>query len=185
MKGVDIEMFEIGDFVMKANNGICRIDDIGHLDMTGANKERLYFFLTPLNEAHTKLYVPADKEDNGLRKVITEEEAWKFIDAIPQIDETWISDDKQREQKYKEAIRSCDPEKLMGIIKSMYHRKQRRTALGKKNTSIDEHFFKLAENNLYTELAFAIGKEKDDMQEIIAEKIKENGQVPVSANAGE
>ena len=53
----------------------------------------------------------------------------------------------------------------------MYHRKERRTAQGKKNTSVDEHFFKLAENNLYTELAFAIGREKDEMRQIIADKI--------------
>ena len=58
----------------------------------------------------------------------------------------------------------------------MYHRKQKRTALGKKNTSVDEHFFKLAENNLYTELAFAIGKQKEDMQGIIAEKIGADSQ---------
>lgn len=175
-KGMESRMFKIGDFVMKANNGICRIDDIGHLDMSGANKERLYFFLTPLNEVHTRLYVPTDKEDSGLRRVITEEEAWTFIDTIPQIEEAWIVDDKQRERKYKEAIQSCDLEKLMGIIKSMYRRKQKRTAQGKKNTSVDERFFKLAENNLYTELAFAIGKDKEDMQGIISEKIKANEQ---------
>lgn len=171
---MDKYMLKVGDFVIKANNGICRIDNIGHLDVSGANKERMYFFLTPLNEMHTTLYVPIDKKDNGIRKVITEEEAWKFIETIPQIDETWITDDKQREQKYKEVIQSCDLEKLIGIIKNMYHRKQKRTALGKKNTSIDEHFFKLAENNLYTELAFAIGKQKEDMQGIIAEKIEAN-----------
>ncbi len=165
-------MFEVGDFVVKANNGICRVDEIGHLDISSVNKERLYFFLTPLNETNTKLYVPTDREDNGLRKVITEDEAWKFIDNIPEIDEAWISDDKQREQKYKEAIQSCDPRRLMSIIKSMYARMQKRMAQGKKNTSIDEHFFKIAENNLYTELAFAIGKNKEDMQNIIFQKIE-------------
>lgn len=167
-----INMFEIGDFVIKANNGICRVDGIGHLELSGASKERMYFFLTPLNEVHTKLYVPTDKKDNGLRKVITEEEAWKFINAIPQMEEICITDDKQREQKYKEVIVSCDLEKLIGIIKNMYHRQQKRTALGKKNTSIDEHFFKIAQNNLYTELAFAIGKERADMQGIITQKIE-------------
>ena len=128
-------MFEIGDFVIKANNGICRVDDIGHLDISTVNKERLY--------------------------------------KIPKIAEAWITDDNQREQKYKEAIQSCDPEKLMSIIKNMYARMQKRTAQGKKSTSVDEHFFKIAENNLYTELAFAIGKNKEDMQHIITEKIAE------------
>lgn len=166
-------MFEIGDFVIKANNGICRVDDIGHLDISSANKERLYFFLTPLNETNSKLYVPTDRADNGLRKVITEDEAWKFIEKIPKISEAGITDDKQREQKYKEAIQSCDLVKLMSIIKSMYVRMQKRTAQGKKSTSIDEHFFKIAENNLYTELAFAIGRNKEELHNIIAEKIAE------------
>lgn len=165
-------MFKIGDFVIKANSGICRIDDIGYLDISTANKERLYFFLSPLNETNSRLYVPTDREDNGLRRVITEEEAWRIIEEIPNIDEAWISDEKQREQKYKEAIQSCDLTKLVSIIKSMYRRKQRRTAQGKKNTSVDEHFFKVAENNLYTELAFAIGRKWEDMREIIAERIE-------------
>lgn len=64
-------MFEIGDFVVKANNGICRIDDIGYLDIASANKKRLYFYLVPLEDNNTKLYVPVDKKDNGIRKVVT------------------------------------------------------------------------------------------------------------------
>ena len=107
------------------------------------NKERLYFFLTPLNETGTKLYVPADKADNGLRRVITEDEAWQFIDKIPKIAEAWITDDKQREQKYKEAIQSCDPEKLMSIIKNMYARMQKRTAQGKRAPRSMNIFLKL------------------------------------------
>ena len=165
-------MFEIGDFVVKANSGIFKIEDIGHLDISSANKDRLYFYLNPIGEANSRLYVPVDKADAGLRKVVTEKEAWEIIEKIPEVEEAWISDDKQREQTYKEAIQSCDPQKLISIIKNMYHRKERRTAQGKKNTSVDEHFFKLAENNLYTELAFAIGREKDEMKKIIAEKME-------------
>lgn len=164
-------MFEIGDYVVKANIGICKIEDIGCLDISTENKNRKYFFLNPIGEVNSRLYVPVDKADVGLRKVVTKEEAWKIIEQIPAVEEAWISDDKQREQTYKEAIHSCDLQKLISIIKNMYHRKERRTAQGKKNTSVDEHFFKLAENNLYTELAFAIGREKDEMRMIIADKI--------------
>lgn len=165
-------MFEIGDFVVKANSGICKIEDIGRLDISSANKDRLYFYLNPIGEMNARLYVPVDKADTGLRKVVTEEEAWKIIEQIPEVEEARVSDDRQREQKYKEAIQSCDLQVLIGIIKNMYHRKEQRTAQGKKNTSVDEYFFKLAENNLYTELAFAIGREKDEMRQIITEKIE-------------
>lgn len=164
-------MYEIGDYVVKANNGICKIEDIGHPDIASIGKGKQYFILVPIEEAKTKLYVPVDKENNGLRKVITEQEAWQIIEEIPSVEEAWIADDKQREQKYKAAIQSCDLKELISIIKSMYFRKQKRNALGKKNTSVDEHFFKVAENNLYTELAFAIGEKKENMKNIIMEKL--------------
>lgn len=103
---------------------------------------------------------------------MTETEAWALIDNIPQIDTVWIPDDKTREQKYKEALQSCNPVKLVGIIKNMYIRKKERISKGKKNTAVDERYFKIAEETLYAELAFAIGRKKEDMTEIITERIK-------------
>ena len=95
-------MFNVGDYVVKSNKGICRIDKISELDLSLNEKNRKYFFLTPLNEMNTKIYVPVDKEDNGIRKVITESEAWELIKKIPNIKASDIKDDKQREQKYKD-----------------------------------------------------------------------------------
>lgn len=164
-------MFEIGDYVVKANNGICRIAEMGRPDIPSISKDKLYFILVPIEEAKTKLYVSVDKAEESLRKVITENEAWKIIDEIPAVEEAWIADDRQREQKYKAAIQSGDLKELISIIKNMYFRRQKRIAAGKKNTSVDEHFFKLAENYLYTELAFAIGEKKENMRDIITKKL--------------
>ena len=38
---------------------------------------------------------------------------------------------------------------------------------------IDERYFKLAEDNLYSELAFAIGRDKSEMRKIIADTIED------------
>lgn len=167
-------MFNVGDYVVKSNKGICRIDKISELDLSLNEKNRKYFFLTPINEMNTKIYVPVDKEDNGIRKVITESEAWELIKKIPNIKASDIKDDKQREQKYKDVIKSNDLNELIAIIKNMYNRKQSRISVGKKNTSVDEHFFRVAEDNLYSELAFAIGKNKEDMKNIIEQNIAVN-----------
>lgn len=167
-------MFNVGDYVVKSNKGICRIDKISELDLSLNEKNRKYFFLTPLNEMNTKIYVPVDKEDNGIRKVITESEAWELIKKIPNIKASDIKDDKQREQKYKDVIKSNDLNELIAIIKNMYNRNQSRISVGKKNTSVDEHFFRVPEDNLYSELAFAIGKNKEDMKNIIEQNIVVN-----------
>ncbi len=56
----------------------------------------------------------------------------------------------------------------------MYIRRLERSAQGKKSTAVDEHYFKLAEESLYSELAFAIGRDKSEMKDLIEEKAKSN-----------
>ena len=117
-----------------------------------------------------------DTASNVLRYVIDEASAWEIIHSIPDITEPTFENEKVRELKYKEAIKSCDPRTLVGIIKSMYTRKKQRIEQGKKSFAIDDHFFKLAENSLYSELAFATGKEKQDIEKLITDIIENNGE---------
>ena len=164
-------MYSIGDYVIKSNTGVCQIADIVHLDMEGIDKNRLFYLMVPLDSRESKLYIPTDKNTEEVRAVISEEEAWALIKHIPEIEEVFVENDKLRELKYKEVIKSCDLEAVVGIIKSMYNRKRMRNAQGKKNTSVDERYFKLAEEMLYSELAFAMKKNKDDMCQLIKDTI--------------
>ncbi|WP_342759125.1 CarD family transcriptional regulator [Kineothrix sedimenti] len=166
-------MFKIGDYVVvNSNYGICKIEDIAYLDISMAAKDELYYLMIPLEEAGAKIYIPVGGTKHKIRKVINEEEAWKIIDEVPEIEEMPIDDSRLCEKKYKEAIQSCEPEILISIIKSMYYRMRKRGSQGKKDTVIDERYFKIAENNLYEELAFALGKNKNEMQKLIIDKIK-------------
>ncbi len=166
-------MYEIGDYVIKSNNGVCKVENILHLDMPGTDKNKLYYLLIPRECQSARVYVPVDSKSSSLRKVLSKEEAWEIIRKIPETERTWNTNDKLREQEYKEAIQSCNPSALVGIIKNLYLRKKIRNEQGKKSTATDERYFKLAEDNLYSELAFAIGREKNEMRQIIADTIGE------------
>lgn len=164
-------MFAVGDYVVKVNDGVCRIEEIVQMDMFHNNQKKDYYLLVPVEQNTSKIYVSVNRAAEQLRKAIDGQEAIEIIDSIPNIEETWIQNDKEREMTYREAIQSCNLEKLVGIIKNMYHRRMRRVAQGKKNTAVDERYFKLAENHLYGELAFALGKDKSEMQQLIAERV--------------
>jgi CarD family transcriptional regulator len=164
-------MYAIGDHVVKSVDGVCRIDNILHLNMSGIDKNKLYYLLTPIRDEAKKIYIPVDTADRTLRRAMTEESARQLIDRIPEIDEIGIDNEKLRELRYKEAIRSCNPEALVSIIKNIYLRKQKRVALGKKDTVIDSQYFQMAETNLYSELGFALHKDKSDICRIIKESI--------------
>ena len=165
-------MYQVGDCIMKANTGLCRIVDIVHLTGRSVERNKTYYLLVPFSDEKMKIYVPTDSIASNLRKAIDCSEAWNVIENITKVDAVYIENEKQREQKYKEAIRSCEPEQWISIIKAIYFRKQKRTIQGKKNTAMDEHYFKLAEKYLYSELAHAIGRNESEMCQLIADTIK-------------
>lgn len=164
-------MYEVGDCIVKPGSGVCVVKDILHLNMNGVDRNRLYYLLVPVSDEKEVIYMPTDTQNQNTRKVMTKEEAWQFIGKIGEIEETWIENEKFREQKYKEAIRSGKPEALAGIIKMTYLRKKRRAQQGKKSTAVDERYFLLAENYLYSELGYVFCKEKGEVQQLIADTI--------------
>lgn len=165
-------MFEIGDYVMKTSNGVCHVDDITQINISGVDKNKLYYVLTPVEGKKSTLYVSVDTASQNIRAALTPDEAKNVLDSIPQISEAWIENDKVREQQYKEAVRSGSPEALIGILKTIYYRKKEREIKGKKNTAVDERYFKQAENLLFAEIAFALGKNKDDVGNMIFQHIE-------------
>ena len=164
-------MFEIGSYIIKPGSGICRIAEVLNPPLPGVSKDRLYYLLVPLDSPHSKLYVPTDTAEQTLRTVMTKADALALIDSIPEIEAVWIANDKLREQAYKEALQSCEPRALISIIKNLYLRRMQRIEQGKKSTSTDERYFKLAEEALYAELAFALEKEKGEMRQFIADAL--------------
>jgi len=163
-------MFEKGSFVVNANNGICEISDIVTMNTTGEEKE--YYVLVPIEEKTAKVFLPVDIAEKRIRPVMKEAEAWKLIREIKAVDEALVENEKEREKIYKEAISSRDPKRLISIMKTLYIRRQKRLDEGKKTTAVDERYFKLAEHHLYSELAFSLGVQKSEVNQIIENSIE-------------
>lgn len=166
-------MFKVGEYIVYGHNGICKVEDITYLDMSGADKDRLYYVLLPVNTKGGKLYSPVDSSKIKTRKMLTSEEANQLIDEIPEIEQLWVTNDKLREEQYKEVVKGCDCRQWIRIIKTLHLRKQERLARGKRVTTLDEHYLKLAENQLYGELSVALGKQKSEMADFIAQRIQQ------------
>jgi CarD family transcriptional regulator len=47
-----------------------------------------------------------------------------------------------------------------------------RTKRGKKKTIVDERYFKMAQDNLYMELGFALHREKNSIDQLIKDSVK-------------
>ena len=149
-------MFEIGEYIVYGVKGVCRIEDITHIDISGADKDRLYYVLAPVGDGSGRIYAPTDNQKITMRKVISREEADQLIEDMPKIEQLWVPDDRQREARYKEAMNTCDYRAWVSIVKTLYIRKQERTA---------------QENELYSELSLTLGIPKDEMEQYIRERL--------------
>ena len=166
-------MFSVNDYVVFGNHGFCVIKSICPLDLGIAERGRLYYTLEPLYTQKNTIYTPVDSEKNSLRRAITREEALELIDRIPQVETVWVPDEKRREERYREIMRQNDCMGWMQIIKTLYLKKQKRLAEGRKNTARDELYLKLAEDFLYGEFAAALDVEKDEVEDLIGRRVRE------------
>lgn len=168
--------YEIGDFVSKPVTGICKIEDVLSMDPMGGKNMKLYYLMKPVEDEKEKIYVAVSNADEKMRSCLTKEEAWDLIGRIPEISMEWKANERMREQEYKEAVKSNDPEVFVGIIKMIYERRKKRVAQGKKCTATDAKYFQIAENLLYMELGTALGKPKQEVCETIIAYIDKNKQ---------
>ena len=101
-------MFHTGDYVVYGNNGVCRVEGIGTLEVSGMPQDRLFYTLHPLYMKGSTLFTPVDNSKVIIRPVLSKEEAKELIREIPNLEPLWINDERKREIQYKETIRTCD-----------------------------------------------------------------------------
>ena len=95
------DMYNKGEFVVKATNGICEIVDVTTMNLSGENKE--YYVLVSISEKASKVFVPVATAENKIRPAMKKEDAWKFIKEMSTVEEVLIENEKEREKLYKEA----------------------------------------------------------------------------------
>lgn len=173
MSGTKNAKFELGEYIIYGMTGVCKVEDITTLDMEGVAKDRLYYVLQPLNSKNGRIFTPVDNEKCIMRRVLSKEEAYALIDQIPAIDQLWITNDKQREEKYKAAIKSCDCREWIGVTKTLYLQKQKRQALGKRLTEMDEKYLRMAEDHLFSELSIPLEIPREEMERYITARIEQ------------
>ena len=165
-------MFTIGDRIIYGSSGVCDITDISTLNIEGVPKDKLYYILSPYGRNESHIYAPVENCKVIMRKMLTREEALALLDELPALEPIEAGTDRQREQLYRECIKSCDCRLLIRIIKTLWLRSQSRVGSGKRISSLDERYFKLAEEHLYSELAIALGMEKQEVGPYIETRMK-------------
>lgn len=162
-------MFVKGDKVICGSKGVCSVEDITTLNISGVDKEREYYILKPVYMIASTVYVPVDNEAASLRKVLTKEEAKELLERISQIPLLAVTNEKFLEQEYKNCLRTESCEEWIRIIKTIWLRMQKRKDAGRKVTAVDSRYYKIAQDCVYGELAVALSMSRESVEEYIGD----------------
>ncbi len=165
-------MFEKGEYVVCSNKGVCAVEDVTTLDISGVDKKREYYILKPVYVSGSTVYVPVDTDKESMRKVLNAEEANQLIQNIPDIPLITIANDKLLEQEYRSCMKSNNCEEWIKIIKTIYLRKQKRLEAGRKVTAADTKYFRMAEDYLYGELAVSLNMSRGEVESYITREME-------------
>ena len=162
-------MFSVGDKIIYGENGVCTVEKIAPLDMSGASADKLYYHLSPLVGTGT-YFTPVDS-NAFMRPVISREEAEALIASIDSIEPAICTDTRFNhvDAFYKELFKKHSCEALVSIIKGLRERMNER----KTKSSRAETTMKRAKEILHGELAVALEMEIADVEGYIIQRIGE------------
>ncbi|MCC0632643.1 CarD family transcriptional regulator [Clostridioides sp. ZZV15-6388] len=163
-------MFKIDDYIMYGMTGVCKVLDITNEKITnGVQKE--YYVLSPLYSNNTIIKIPVDNKKVPMRKILSEVTVASLISDIPNMDTSWIDNEKMRSEQFKVMLRSGKCEELLKLIRSIYCNKEYIKSLGKKSHQADDNMMKEAERLLNEEFATVLNISPDEVTSYISSHI--------------
>lgn len=178
-------MFQIGDLIIYASTGVCRVEDIspskvpchrtGTLMKPAESEERLYYKLVPIYNREV-IYIPVDTKV-FMRPIITKEEANELIANIPNIEEEVFDcrNLKSLSDHYQSFLQTHRCEDLIHLIKSVWRKNQNMMQCGKRLGQTDQRYMKRAEELLYDEFATALEIPRDSVPDYIRRAAEQQG----------
>lgn len=148
---------------MHENTGVCQVTEISEMAPAGKGSEQLYYFLEPVFQKSSKIFTPVDAKVR-IRDVSSKADMTELLNSADDIEIVEEEDNKVRQEIFKEMLDAFDPHILARVVKTVYIRKQRRIADGKKVMSSDERMLQIAGKKLFEEMAFSLGLEKEKVE---------------------
>lgn len=163
---------KINDTVIYGNSGVCKVAEIKSLEFSGNKSE--YFVLKPIDDKNATVFLPVGNEMlvKRVKPVMSVDEAYALIDAMPSTNEAFIENDVERKRRYAEILGSGDRTGVVGIIRALYLLRRKKESAGKKLRISDAGFLKDAEKQLYGELSYVFNIPSESVPSFICERLR-------------
>ncbi|MEQ8200504.1 MAG: CarD family transcriptional regulator [Syntrophomonadaceae bacterium] len=158
-------MFEVNDYIVYGLTGVCQITDIARDEIS--NNDTQYYVLRPISNDNLTIKVPVNNKNVTMRPIVTESGILSLIANMLATETTWLDDDRQRNFKFKAALKSGKNEELIQVIRALHVEREARALVGKKLSKTDEDIMNAAEKQLNEEFAVALNISPEEVMAFI------------------
>jgi len=164
-------MYQVGALIIYGSEGVCRVEQVGPLEMRGAQKGVEYYTLSPLYRAG-RIFAPVDTTVHT-RPIMSREEADALIDQIPKVPAEVYENTNPRmlNEHYQSCLKSYDCMDLVRLIRSIYVKGRTAARRGRRLGQVDERSLKRAQEMLHGELAASLDIPVDQVKDYISARV--------------
>lgn len=164
-------MFEIGDKVVYGIHGVCCVS--GFEEKIADRKRMTYLVLEPVEKDGSRYMIPTHNASamGKLQHILTKAELETLLHSDAVHADSWIPNENERKQTYRELIGSGNREGLMCMIHTLYGHRAAQMAAGRKCHLCDENFLRDAEKLLGSEISEVMGMEPTQARQYIRDTL--------------
>lgn len=156
-------MYQCGDLVMYGIHGVCKILELEKRKVDRKYIE--YYVLEPTDQPGARFYVPTQNEAAvaKMRPMLTQQELEAMLREEDTCRDSWIEDENQRKQYYRELINSGDRKALIRMVITLHKHKQELLDAGRKFHLCDENFLRDAQKLIGSEFSVVLNIGQDEV----------------------
>ncbi|MPM01284.1 RNA polymerase-binding transcription factor CarD [bioreactor metagenome] len=165
-------MFKKGDLILYSVHGICKVDDI--CERTISYMKKSYYILHPINDNNLSISTPVDNDKVKILELLTKEQAEEVLESFKNPGKEWIEIDRERSEIYNDIIKSGNRNEIIKIVNTLMRVKIDLEKEGKKFHEKDKKMMLDIQNILFSELAFSLNMESDEVAKKVNSYIKQS-----------
>ena len=132
--------------------------------------KKLLYYIVYLEVSDMTIMVPTNKADDlGIRAIVGKKESQKALRLVAEEYEPVTADWKLRYQMNLDLLKKGSVLDIANVVRALYHRSR-----VKELPILERKLYDSALKLLIDEISFSLGKSKEDVEELIFEKLKQN-----------
>ena len=164
-------MFKIGDLIIYAGHGICKIDDIREQTFRGLTKP--CYILHPLeNNPQLTISTPTDNDKVVMLELIQKEEAYEILESFKYPGIEWNDNKNERSRTYSNVVKKGDRNEIAKLVNTLMRKKLEADLQERKLYEHDYELLNTSKNTLFQELAISTDTTFEEINERVISLIR-------------